>query len=114
MEFSFENVPQIIQAIFLNDKSILELPPNIDDVYYKVSLFYFRFICSKDAQLRTPLHAAAHVGDVDFVEFLLKHNARVNAKDIKWYTPLHRACASDAHSVAQVFDFDYIGAYNLR
>uniref|UniRef100_A0A158RAI1 hydroxymethylglutaryl-CoA reductase (NADPH) n=1 Tax=Taenia asiatica TaxID=60517 RepID=A0A158RAI1_TAEAS len=90
MEFFFQNVPQIIQAIFFDDKSILECSPNVDDINYK------------DRQLRTPLHAAAHVGDVDFVEFLLSNNARVNVKDIKWYTPLHRACASDAPSVVQL------------
>lgn len=55
--------------------------------------------------MRTPLHAAAYVGDIDFVEFLLANNARVNVKDIKWYTPLHRACASNAPSVVQVFLF---------
>ncbi|KAL5106453.1 Serine/threonine-protein phosphatase 6 regulatory ankyrin repeat subunit B [Taenia crassiceps] len=85
-----QNVPQIVQAIFFGDKSILECSPNVDDINYK------------DPQLRTPLHAAAHVGDVDFVEFLLSNNARVNVKDIKWYTPLHRACASDAPSVVQL------------
>ncbi|KAL5968753.1 Serine/threonine-protein phosphatase 6 regulatory ankyrin repeat subunit B [Taenia solium] len=90
MDFFFQNVPQIIQAIFFDDKSILECSPNVDDINYK------------DPQLRTPLHAAAHVGDVDFVEFLLSNNARVNVKDIKWYTPLHRACASDAPSVVQL------------
>lgn len=90
MEFPFENIPQIIQGIFFNDKTILDSPPNIDDINYK------------DAQLRTPLHAAAHVGDTDFVEFLLTNNARTNVKDIKWYTPLHRACASGAPSVVQI------------
>nr|CDS18789.1 serine:threonine protein phosphatase 6 [Echinococcus granulosus] len=90
MDFLFQNVPQIIQAIFFDDKSILECTPNVDDINYK------------DTQLRTPLHAAAHAGDVDFVEFLLTNNARVNVKDIKWYTPLHHACASDAPSVVQL------------
>ncbi|KAM7536358.1 hypothetical protein Aperf_G00000080488 [Anoplocephala perfoliata] len=90
MAFLFENVPQIIQGIFFNDKTVLESPPNVDDITYK------------DAQMRTPLHAAAYVGDVDFVEFLLANNARVNVKDIKWYTPLHRACASNAPSVVQI------------
>lgn len=52
--------------------------------------------------MRTPLHAAASIGDNDFVEFLLNNNARVNVKDIKWNTPLHRACAADAPSVVQV------------
>lgn len=58
--------------------------------------------------MRTPLHAAASVGDTDFVEFLLANNARVNVKDIKWYTPLHRACSSDAPSVIQVFFKNYL------
>ncbi|KAM3180630.1 hypothetical protein ACTXT7_015911 [Hymenolepis weldensis] len=90
MEFPFENIPQIIQGIFFNDKTILDSLPNVDDINYK------------DAQMRTPLHAAASVGDTDFVEFLLANNARVNVKDIKWFTPLHRACSSDAPSVVQI------------
>uniref|UniRef100_A0A5K3EWG0 ANK_REP_REGION domain-containing protein n=1 Tax=Mesocestoides corti TaxID=53468 RepID=A0A5K3EWG0_MESCO len=84
------DAPDIIQAIFIGDKSMLQFPPSTDDVNYR------------DSHRRTPLHAAAYCGEAEVVEFLLKHNARVNVKDAKWYTPLHRACASNASSVVKL------------
>ncbi|NWW46278.1 ANR52 phosphatase, partial [Pedionomus torquatus] len=47
-----------------------------------------------DQERRTPLHAAAYVGDVAILELLILSGANVNAKDTVWLTPLHRAAAS--------------------
>lgn len=47
-----------------------------------------------DEEKRTALHAAAFKGDSTIAAVLLAHGARVNAKDNKWYTPLHRACCT--------------------
>lgn len=47
-----------------------------------------------DPEKRTALHAAAFRGDVAVASVLIAHGARVNAKDSKWYTPLHRACCT--------------------
>uniref|UniRef100_A0A4W5M5D5 Uncharacterized protein n=1 Tax=Hucho hucho TaxID=62062 RepID=A0A4W5M5D5_9TELE len=48
----------------------------------------------QDNEKRTPLHAAAYLGDTEILELLILSGARVNAKDNKWLTPLHRAVAS--------------------
>jgi len=40
---------------------------------------------------RTPLHFAAHVGRMDFIELLVKYKANINAKMSSGYTPLHLA-----------------------
>lgn len=45
-----------------------------------------------DAEKRSALHAAAFKCDPQLVSLLLNYGARVNAKDSKWLTPLHRAC----------------------
>uniref|UniRef100_A0AAQ6AE69 Ankyrin repeat domain 52a n=1 Tax=Amphiprion ocellaris TaxID=80972 RepID=A0AAQ6AE69_AMPOC len=47
-----------------------------------------------DQERRTPLHAAACVGDVHIMDLLIESGASVNAKDHVWLTPLHRAAAS--------------------
>ncbi|KAI1229854.1 Serine/threonine-protein phosphatase 6 regulatory ankyrin repeat subunit C, partial [Lamprotornis superbus] len=70
-----------------------------------------------DQERRTPLHAAAYIGDVAILELLILsgeprgtpltplspwgaprggsgNGANVNAKDTVWLTPLHRAAAS--------------------
>nr|DBA20136.1 TPA: hypothetical protein GDO54_015861 [Pyxicephalus adspersus] len=47
-----------------------------------------------DSEKRTPLHAAAFLGDAEIIELLILSGARVNAKDNMWLTPLHRAVAS--------------------
>ncbi len=50
-----------------------------------------------DSEKRSPLHAAAFLGHADVVELLLnKGDAVVDAKDVKWLTPLHRACRSSS------------------
>ncbi|TNN57224.1 Serine/threonine-protein phosphatase 6 regulatory ankyrin repeat subunit C [Liparis tanakae] len=51
-------------------------------------------IADQDQERRTPLHAAACVGDVHILDLLIESGATVNAKDHVWLTPLHRAAAS--------------------
>ena len=48
----------------------------------------------QDSEKRSPLHAAAHCGEAEIADILLLAGARVNSKDSRWLTPLHRACAS--------------------
>uniref|UniRef100_A0A7N8Y2G0 Ankyrin-3-like n=1 Tax=Mastacembelus armatus TaxID=205130 RepID=A0A7N8Y2G0_9TELE len=45
----------------------------------------------------TPLHVACHYGNVKMVNFLLKNQAKVNAKTKNGYTPLHQA-AQQGHT----------------
>uniref|UniRef100_A0A8C7Q9H1 Ankyrin repeat domain 52 n=1 Tax=Oncorhynchus mykiss TaxID=8022 RepID=A0A8C7Q9H1_ONCMY len=47
-----------------------------------------------DQERRTPLHAAACLGDVHIMDLLINSGASINAKDQGWRTPLHRAAAS--------------------
>uniref|UniRef100_A0A4W5NNA9 Ankyrin repeat domain 52 n=1 Tax=Hucho hucho TaxID=62062 RepID=A0A4W5NNA9_9TELE len=47
-----------------------------------------------DQERRTPLHAAACLGDVHIMDLLINSGASINAKDQGWLTPLHRAAAS--------------------
>lgn len=90
IDCSYQDAPEIIQAIFAGDQSVFRFPLNNEEINYR------------DSQRRTPLHAAAHCGETEIVETLIKQNSRINAKDAKWYTPLHRACASKAASVVKV------------
>lgn len=55
-----------------------------------------------DSEKRTALHAAAFKADADITEALIRAGARVNAKDAKWVTPLHRACACSMHQADKV------------
>ena len=48
----------------------------------------------KDTEKRSALHAAAFCGEAEIAELLLLNGARVNTKDSRWLTPLHRACCS--------------------
>uniref|UniRef100_A0A8C9U6X0 Ankyrin repeat domain 52a n=2 Tax=Scleropages formosus TaxID=113540 RepID=A0A8C9U6X0_SCLFO len=52
------------------------------------------FFKKEDQERRTPLHAAACLGDVHIMDLLINSGASVNAKDHVWLTPLHRAAAS--------------------
>uniref|UniRef100_A0A452H5L6 Uncharacterized protein n=1 Tax=Gopherus agassizii TaxID=38772 RepID=A0A452H5L6_9SAUR len=75
--------PPLVQAIFNRDleevRSLLNQKENINIL---------------DQERRTPLHAAAYLGDVPIIELLILSGANVNAKDTVWLTPLHRAAAS--------------------
>lgn len=50
----------------------------------------------QDSDKRSPLHAAAFKGDCRIAEALILSGARVNSKDNRWLTPLHRACCSNS------------------
>lgn len=85
------NESEIVQAIFKQDNSELR-----------------QIICNKgkvnhvDSERRTPLHAAAYVGNVEIMETLILEGAEVNSKDSRWLTPLHRACARGNHEAVQL------------
>uniref|UniRef100_A0A8C1KBT6 Ankyrin repeat domain 52a n=1 Tax=Cyprinus carpio TaxID=7962 RepID=A0A8C1KBT6_CYPCA len=75
--------PPLVQAIFNR---------NVDEV--KLFLHKKDEVNALDQERRTPLHAAAWLGDVHIMELLISAGANVNAKDHVWLTPLHRAAAS--------------------
>uniref|UniRef100_A0A671SIL9 Ankyrin repeat domain 52a n=1 Tax=Sinocyclocheilus anshuiensis TaxID=1608454 RepID=A0A671SIL9_9TELE len=75
--------PPLVQAIFNR---------NADEV--KLFLHKKDEVNALDQERRTPLHAAAWLGDVHIMELLISAGANVNAKDHVWLTPLHRAAAS--------------------
>uniref|UniRef100_A0A8C7LQY2 Ankyrin repeat domain 52 n=1 Tax=Oncorhynchus mykiss TaxID=8022 RepID=A0A8C7LQY2_ONCMY len=56
--------------------------------------YFFLYFQYPDQERRTPLHAAACLGDVHIMDLLINSGASVNAKDQGWLTPLHRAAAS--------------------
>uniref|UniRef100_A0AAQ4Q1Q0 Ankyrin repeat domain 52a n=1 Tax=Gasterosteus aculeatus aculeatus TaxID=481459 RepID=A0AAQ4Q1Q0_GASAC len=75
--------PPLVQAIFnRNAEEVQLLLHKQEDVN------------ALDQERRTPLHAAACVGDVHILDLLIESGATVNAKDHVWLTPLHRAAAS--------------------
>lgn len=77
--------PHLVQAVFkadLEEVRDLLLDGAHEDVNYQ------------DAERRSVLHAAAFCGLHQVASLLLSRGARVNAKDNKWVTPLHRACSS--------------------
>ena len=53
----------------------------------------------KDDKNNTPLYYAAKKGNLEFCQFLLDHNARVNEPCENDNTPLHVAFASDKEMV---------------
>uniref|UniRef100_A0A8C3QDY9 Uncharacterized protein n=1 Tax=Geospiza parvula TaxID=87175 RepID=A0A8C3QDY9_GEOPR len=99
--------PPLVQAIFNRDveevRSLLNQKENINVL---------------DQERRTPLHAAAYIGDVAILELLILSalgffwgaeapcvsptGANVNAKDTVWLTPLHRAAASRHEKALQL------------
>uniref|UniRef100_A0A667YM70 Uncharacterized protein n=1 Tax=Myripristis murdjan TaxID=586833 RepID=A0A667YM70_9TELE len=83
--------PSLLRAIF-----------NVDPDEVRALIFKKEDVNVQDNEKRTPLHAAAYLGDAEIIELLILSGARVNAKDNKWLTPLHRAvasCSEDAVSV---------------
>ena len=42
----------------------------------------------------SPLHSAAHFGDLEVIRKLIEYDADINAKDEKGWTPLHLASIS--------------------
>uniref|UniRef100_A0A6Q2Z252 Uncharacterized protein n=1 Tax=Esox lucius TaxID=8010 RepID=A0A6Q2Z252_ESOLU len=79
-----DSQPLLVQAVFNRnaDEIKLLLHNKKDDVN------------ALDQERRTPLHAAACLGDVHIMDLLINAGANVNAKDHLWLTPLHRAAAS--------------------
>ncbi|TRY72355.1 hypothetical protein TCAL_03404 [Tigriopus californicus] len=60
-----------------------------------------------DADKRHPIHAAAFIDQSDILEALIvatenSGHSKVNVKDAKWLTPLHRACRSSAEYSVEV------------
>uniref|UniRef100_A0A8C5GVK7 Ankyrin repeat domain 52 n=1 Tax=Gouania willdenowi TaxID=441366 RepID=A0A8C5GVK7_GOUWI len=79
---SLHSQPPLVQAIFnRNAEEVQLLLHKKEDVN------------ALDQERRTPLHAAACVGDVHVMDLLIESGASVNAKDHVWLTPLHRAAA---------------------
>ncbi|XP_048872259.1 serine/threonine-protein phosphatase 6 regulatory ankyrin repeat subunit C [Brienomyrus brachyistius] len=75
--------PPLVQAIFnRNAEEVQSLLHKKEEVN------------ALDHERRTPLHAAACLGDVHIMDLLINSGASVNAKDHVWLTPLHRAAAS--------------------
>ncbi|XP_077446938.1 serine/threonine-protein phosphatase 6 regulatory ankyrin repeat subunit A isoform X1 [Stigmatopora argus] len=88
---ALEDKPSLLRAIF-----------NVDPDEVRSLIFKKEDVNIQDTEKRTPLHAAAYLGDTEIIELLILSGARVNAKDNKWLTPLHRAvasCSEDAVSV---------------
>uniref|UniRef100_A0A8C7ZSM1 Serine/threonine-protein phosphatase 6 regulatory ankyrin repeat subunit A n=1 Tax=Oryzias sinensis TaxID=183150 RepID=A0A8C7ZSM1_9TELE len=75
--------PHLLKAIF-----------SVDPDEVRSLIFKKEDVNIQDSEKRTPLHAAAYLGDAEIIELLILSGARVNAKDNKWLTPLHRAVAS--------------------
>uniref|UniRef100_A0AAZ3RH15 Serine/threonine-protein phosphatase 6 regulatory ankyrin repeat subunit A n=1 Tax=Oncorhynchus tshawytscha TaxID=74940 RepID=A0AAZ3RH15_ONCTS len=83
--------PGLLKAIF-----------NVDPDEVRSLIFQKEDVNVQDNEKRTPLHAAAYLGDAEILELLILSGARVNAKDNKWLTPLHRAVASCSEEAVQV------------
>uniref|UniRef100_A0A8C9V945 Ankyrin repeat domain 52a n=1 Tax=Scleropages formosus TaxID=113540 RepID=A0A8C9V945_SCLFO len=76
--------PPLVQAIFSRNAEEVQL----------LLLHKKEEVNALDQERRTPLHAAACLGDVHIMDLLINSGASVNAKDHVWLTPLHRAAAS--------------------
>uniref|UniRef100_A0A8C6KED5 Ankyrin repeat domain 28 n=1 Tax=Nothobranchius furzeri TaxID=105023 RepID=A0A8C6KED5_NOTFU len=92
------------QNILLFQPSLLKAIFNVDPDEVRSLIFKKEDVNVQDNEKRTPLHAAAYLGDAEIIELLILSGARVNAKDNKWLTPLHRAVAS-CSEVGKPFSF---------
>ena len=72
-----------------------------------------RFCLLQDFEKRSPLHSAAYCGEAEIADLLIMNGARVNTKDNKWLTPLHRACCSKSE-VKYFIDFDYMSCIKRK
>uniref|UniRef100_A0AAY5KR67 Ankyrin repeat domain 28b n=1 Tax=Esox lucius TaxID=8010 RepID=A0AAY5KR67_ESOLU len=86
-----QGAPGLLKAIF-----------NVDPDEVRSLIFKKEDVNVQDNEKRTPLHAAAYLGDAEIIELLILSGGRVNAKDNKWLTPLHRAVASCSEEAVQV------------
>uniref|UniRef100_A0A3Q3LVJ4 Serine/threonine-protein phosphatase 6 regulatory ankyrin repeat subunit A-like n=1 Tax=Mastacembelus armatus TaxID=205130 RepID=A0A3Q3LVJ4_9TELE len=86
-----QDQPSLLRAIF-----------NVDPEEVRSLIFKKEDVNIQDNEKRTPLHAAAYLGDAEIIELLILSGARVNAKDNKWLTPLHRAVASCSEDAVAV------------
>ncbi|GLD57828.1 zinc finger and SCAN domain-containing protein 21-like isoform X5, partial [Lates japonicus] len=86
-----QDQPSLLRAIF-----------NVDPDEVRSLIFKKEDVNIQDNEKRTPLHAAAYLGDAEIIELLILSGARVNAKDNKWLTPLHRAVASCSENAVAV------------
>uniref|UniRef100_A0A8B9S9Y3 Ankyrin repeat domain 52 n=1 Tax=Apteryx owenii TaxID=8824 RepID=A0A8B9S9Y3_APTOW len=59
-------------------------------------MVFVSYVPAQDQERRTPLHAAAYIGDVAILELLILSGKDVNARDKYWQTPLHVAAANRA------------------
>ncbi|KAF4518750.1 hypothetical protein B566_EDAN006154 [Ephemera danica] len=76
----FEDMPPLVKAVVAGDtEEVCYLIAQKEDVNYL------------DSEKRSPLHVAAFCGFSRIIEVLIDNGARVNAKDTRWLTPLHRA-----------------------
>ncbi|XP_075055694.1 serine/threonine-protein phosphatase 6 regulatory ankyrin repeat subunit C isoform X4 [Mixophyes fleayi] len=74
----------LVQAIF--NRNLEEIQQLLSSQKENVNIL--------DQERRTPLHAAAYLGDMPVIELLIQSGANINAKDSLWLTPLHRAAAA--------------------
>eukprot|EP00063_Salmo_salar_P069356 XP_014044191.1 PREDICTED: serine/threonine-protein phosphatase 6 regulatory ankyrin repeat subunit A-like [Salmo salar] len=82
--------PGLLKAIF-----------NVDPDEVRSLIFQKEDVNVQDNEKRTPLHAAAYLGDTEILELLILSGARVNDKD-KCLNTLHRAVASCSEEAVQV------------
>uniref|UniRef100_A0A669F4U5 Ankyrin repeat domain 52a n=1 Tax=Oreochromis niloticus TaxID=8128 RepID=A0A669F4U5_ORENI len=81
--------PPLVQAIFSRNAEEVQL-----------LLHKKEDVNALDQERRTPLHAAACVGDVHIMDLLIE-SADANARDKFWQTPLHVAAANRASRCAE-------------
>ena len=61
----------------------------------------------------TPLHLAAKLGDVDYINFLIEHKAYINKPDMHGNKPLELAKMQPYKDVTEIFIDNSIGWINV-